>query len=109
MYCYELYHQSRCRWPRRSRFVLNREVDKRGQPLELMCERFQSPDFLVHRPGDMRGNHLIMEVKSADGRPAGIRKDLETLQKFRHVAGYARGILLIYGEGRGVGAHAIGV
>jgi hypothetical protein len=32
VYCYELYHQMRRRWPEGSKFVLNAELDKRAHP-----------------------------------------------------------------------------
>ncbi len=33
VYCYELYHQMRQRWPPDSPFTLGGEVDKQGHPL----------------------------------------------------------------------------
>jgi hypothetical protein len=32
VYCYELYHQMRRRWPLNCEYSLNGEVDKRGHP-----------------------------------------------------------------------------
>ena len=32
VYCYELYHQMRCRWPERCAFILNGELDKQQHP-----------------------------------------------------------------------------
>lgn len=55
------------------------------------------PDILIHTPGDMAGNHAIIEVKSVEARRGGIRKDLETMARFRRVAGYERAIYLIFG------------
>jgi len=47
VYCYELYHQMRLRWPKHCRHVLNGEVDKSGHRLlrELKLDGFK-PDFL---------------------------------------------------------------
>jgi hypothetical protein len=56
----------------------------------------QKPDFLVHVPGDLQGNHAIIEVKPAPSRPDKIRKDLQTLSIFMR-AGYDRAIYLFYG------------
>lgn len=33
VYCYELYHQMRSRWPSPCDYSLNGEVDKRGHPI----------------------------------------------------------------------------
>ena len=33
VYCYELYHQMRSRWPSSSNYVLNGEIDKRAHDL----------------------------------------------------------------------------
>ena len=102
VYCYELYHQMRMRWPPQTqcRYLLNGEVDKRGH--ELMRRRGvsmnRSPDLLVHCPGFMDGNHAIIEVKPSIASLEGIRKDLTTLALFRNLADYQRGIYLIYGH-----------
>jgi hypothetical protein len=66
VYCYELYHQMRKLWPNDCAFCLNGEVDKAAHPIlmTLGADGFK-PDLLVHRPGDMGGNHAVMEVKSA--------------------------------------------
>lgn len=64
VYCYELYHQMRRNWPNGSLFTLSGEVDKSGHPLIRGngLDRAK-PDFLVHVPGDMGGNHAVIEVK----------------------------------------------
>jgi hypothetical protein len=101
VYCYELYHQMRLRWPRDARFTLNGEVDKIAHPiLSKLGADYAKPDLLVHGPGDMRRNHAIIEVKSLMADHEGIRKDLNTLQLFRTEVGYERAIHLIYGSGR---------
>lgn len=98
VYCYELYHQLRVRWPDPCPYVLNGEVDKRAHPmLRLVNAEFTIPDLLIHTPGDMQRNHAIVEVKPANGQIAGIRKDLETLSLFRRQVGYQRAIYLFYG------------
>jgi hypothetical protein len=98
VYCYELYHQMRLCWPKDGcPFVLNGEVDKRGHPI-LSGRGFRDiPDFLVHNPGDMNGNHAIIEVKPPFARDHQIEVDLQKLTRFVKDAGYERAIYLIYG------------
>jgi hypothetical protein len=96
VYCYELYHQMRLLWPRDCPYRLNGEVDKRAHPY-FRDSSEPKPDFLVHEPGTSN-NYAVIEVKSCRASDAGIRKDLETLTRFRTETGYARAIYLIYGE-----------
>ncbi|MBX9825366.1 MAG: hypothetical protein K2Y27_10260 [Xanthobacteraceae bacterium] len=56
------------------------------------------PDLIVHRPGDMTGNHAVIEVKSAIGAYRGYGKDLGTLALFRRAVSYKRAIYLVYGR-----------
>lgn len=98
VYCYELYHQMRCAWPKETPYRLNAEVDKRGHiAMGALGVRGQKPDLLVHIPGYMDGNHTIVEVKAAPSDKEKIGKDLKTLATFLK-AGYERAIYLIYGE-----------
>ena len=91
VYCYELYHQMRRRWPRQTPYLLNGELDKAAHPILTELEiGAVKPDLLVHRPGDMAGNHAIIEVKADSSNPNKIRKDLETLATMRPRAGYQR-------------------
>ncbi|MFN1621109.1 hypothetical protein [Vibrio rotiferianus] len=98
VYCYELYHQMRILWDIDSPFRLNGEVDKAAHPIlrELGADHVK-PDFLVHTPGDMNGNHAIIEVKHKQASRKGIKKDLESLSLFRLEVGYERAIYLVYG------------
>lgn len=96
VYCYELYHQMRLLWPADCRYRLNGEVDKRSHPYFREGGE-PKPDFLVHEPGT-GNNHAMIEVKSCRASDAGIRKDLETLTRFRSEIGYQRALYLIYGE-----------
>lgn len=100
VYCYELYHQIRSCWPNEIEYVLSGEVDKAGHPL-VRGNGLNNikPDFLVHVPGDMGGNHTIVEVKPINADSQGIIKDLITLTKFRQFAGYEHAIFLLYGQG----------
>ncbi|MDT0216582.1 hypothetical protein Q9R35_04535 [Alcaligenes sp. AB3] len=98
VYCYELYHQMRLLWPKTTEFCLNGEIDKAAHPILRKLGAAQvKPDFLVHRPGCMSGNHAAIEVKSSEAKPKGINKDLINLSLFRDKVRYERAIYLIYG------------
>lgn len=98
VYCYELYHQLRCLWPKDCDFSLNGELDKAAHPiLRQIAADYAKPDLLVHRPGHMSGNNAIIEVKSVRAPSAGIEKDLQTLALFRTKVGYLRAIYLLFG------------
>ena len=101
VYAYELYHQLRSIWPPPDQwgFVANGEVDKRGHPLfrdDSIANKI--PDLLVHRPGDMAGNLVIVEIKSVDASIEEVAKDLGKLTAFCHLAGYQMGVLLFFGS-----------
>jgi hypothetical protein len=104
VYAYELYHQLRSFWPDHWGFVLNGEVDKRGHPL-IRGNFLQDakPDLLVHRPGHMDGNLVIVEIKPVSAATADIAHDLKKLTAFCKFAGYKLGVLLLFGpESSGV-------
>jgi hypothetical protein len=99
VYCYELYHQMRLRWPSKDkcRFLLSGEVDKSGHMLlQQLGADGTKPDLLVHRPGFMEDNFAIIEVKHSTALE-GMRKDLNTLDLFLRMVEYKRAIYLIYG------------
>ncbi|WP_281223603.1 hypothetical protein [Photobacterium sanguinicancri] len=98
VYCYELYHQMRLKWPARTEYYLNGEIDKAAHPIlkELNASKVK-PDFLIHKPGYMSGNHAIIEVKHQEAPLGGIKKDLKSLSLFRQAVGYERAIYLVYG------------
>jgi hypothetical protein len=98
VYCYELYHQMRLQWPDNSEFTLSGEVDKAGHPLirDNGLDN-KKPDFLIHVPGKMDCNYLVIEVKPFNANPKEIKKDLVTLTAFREYGNYQRSILLVYG------------
>jgi hypothetical protein len=99
VYCYELYHQMRLKWPAGCSFCLNGEIDKASHPiLSRLGADYAKPDLLVHSPGHMSGNHAIIEVKSTRASPSGIKKDIATLSLFRSAVRYERAIYLIYGD-----------
>ncbi|WP_150132092.1 methionyl-tRNA formyltransferase-like protein [Dokdonella koreensis] len=99
VYCYELYHQLRQRWPvaLENPWRLSGEVDKRShQYFRHEGARAPKPDFLVHQPG-FHQNFAVMEIKPPGVKLAGVRKDVATLDRFTRKFGYKRGIMLIYG------------
>ena len=98
VYCYELYHQMRSRWPKETKYYLNGEIDKAAHPIlrELGIGN-KKPDFLIHTPGYMAGNFAIIEVKHINAARKDIIKDLETLSNFVNRVGYKKAIYLFYG------------
>lgn len=113
VYCYELYHQMRLRWQSDCKFFLNGEVNKSGhlklREIHKGDQRADKkiPDFLVHTPGHMGGNHAIIEVKSSNLGAAGIEKDLQTLDLFTKKVGYERAVYLVYGHQAQAKVHEI--
>jgi hypothetical protein len=102
VYAYELYHQLRCIWPAWP-YSLAGEVDKRGHPLVRGADLGNvKPDLLVHVPGVMDHNLVVLEIKAATPSPpaserAAIETDLKKLAAFRRSAQYEAGVLLVFG------------
>lgn len=97
VYCYELYHQMRLRWPQHSEYSLNGEVDKAAHPQAALLEGALKPDLLVHTPGNHAGNHAVIEVKSCRANAPAITIDLVKLVRLVRQFRYQRAIYLIYG------------
>ncbi len=98
VYCYELYHQLRCILGESFPYKLNGEVDKVGHTI---VSGKKKPDFIVHVPGEMDKNLVVVEVKLATAikdKFKKLREDLEKLEKFLNKANYKNAIMLIYGE-----------
>lgn len=95
VYCYELYHQMRSRWPapQDCPYFLNGEVDKQNHP--YLGAGAPKPDFVVHVPGT-GDNYAAIEVKRPGAGRNAVRKDIQTLLMFSE-AGYWRGLYLTYG------------
>jgi Holliday junction resolvase len=107
VYAYELYHQLRKFLGEAGKLRLMGEVDKRGTGT---VSAKLAPDLILHVPGSMNENSLVIEIKSAGGRRVGFQKDLKTLTRFRKEFQYSRAILLVYGtraRRRQVRANAI--
>lgn len=103
VYAYELYHQLRSIWPSNWNYMLAGEIDKTGHALIRSGEmRGAKPDLVVHRPGRMDCNLLVVEIKPVDlnRRFDNKRfvKDLRKLVAFRRKADYALAIALLFGE-----------
>lgn len=101
VYCYELYHQLRRVLGDNFPYKLDGEVDKAGHPIIWPGLGAKKPDFIVHVPGRMDRNLVVMEVKpvTVKDKINKLRKDLKTLKGFLDKAGYYRAIMLIYGNG----------
>lgn len=98
VYCYELYHQMKCRWGELP-YSLGGEVDKAGHPIFRDGPyRHSKPDFLVHTPGDMGGNLAVVEVKASTSSLNAMRADIEKLAWYcGEPACYYGAVLLVYG------------
>lgn len=100
VYCYELYHQLRLLVGNDFGYNVGGEVDKRGHRfMNAPGIRNTKPDLLVHRPGYMVGNLIVIEVKPVSvTHRTQIRKDLQTLTAYRQNGSYRAAIYLIYGD-----------
>lgn len=102
VYAYELYHRLRCGWPDWW-YSLGGEIDKNGHPLIRGGDLdLAKPDLLVHVPGQMDRNLVVIEIKAAgptppNGERAAIETDLKKLAAFHARAGYDAAILLVFG------------
>jgi hypothetical protein len=105
VYCYELYHQLRSRWPRDSPYCLNGEVDKSAHPYFRHNGGAPKPDFIVHVPGT-GDNFAVVEVKSPLVDGDGIRDDIQKHVRFREL-GYRRALYLLYGMGADEAVHRV--
>jgi hypothetical protein len=103
-YCYELYHLIKNNFPKLG-YTFSGEIDKAGHELITpICGRI-TPDFLLHRPGNMGpdDNHTIIEVKTFTGATTnnegtGFLKDIRTINCMQNLEnGYYRGVLLVFG------------
>lgn len=98
VYCYELYHQLRCILGDCFPYKLYGEVDKSGHPI---IRNAKKPDFIVHKPGDMEYNLVVIEVKPVTVKDSlnELREDLDTLKKFLdEPIKYYKAMMLIYGS-----------
>ena len=102
VYCHEFYRQLENAlefyWPDFP-YELHGDVDKRGHP-EFRDElKDTKPDFIVHVPGRMDRNLVVIEVKTIKVEADELRKDIGKLKKFVEEKEYYRAIMLIYSDG----------
>jgi hypothetical protein len=108
VYTYELYHQMRNLLDADEElreYLFSGELDKSGHAIMRVPTadnekgwRSCIPDFVLHSPGRMESNIAVIEVKPANGDPAGIVKDIETLSYFvGDQVAYRVGVELVYG------------
>lgn len=96
VYCYELYHQLRLALGDIFPYKIHGEVDKSGHPI---IRSKKKPDFIIHDPGNMDNNLVVIEVKHIRSGMKDLKCDLKTLQLFLNMK-YHRTILLVYGNNR---------
>lgn len=97
-YSYELYRLLRNSLPENFPYVLDPELDKSGHP--ILAERVGGlkPDLVLHVPGSMEKNLLVLEVKPAVRGMEEFRKDLNTLFSFLEGGEYFTAVELLYGD-----------
>ncbi len=101
VYCYELYHQMRLLLGDDFPYTLDGELDKRGHAI---ISGGKKPDFIIHVPGEMEQNLVVIEVKTVvavKGDINKLRNDFGKLGMFISEAKYYRAIMLIYGNANG--------
>ncbi len=97
VYCYELYHQLRGILGDSYPYKLDGELDKASHPIISSRIGAKKPDFIVHVPGTMRNNLIVIEVKPISERISRLTEDLETLQSFLSSADYYGALMIVYG------------
>ena len=99
VYCYELYHQLRLLLGDDFPYKLDGELDKQGHAIISVKKK---PDFVIHVPGEMGQNLVVIEVKTlvaVKGDMNKLRNDFGKLERFiSKEAKYYRAIMLIYGS-----------
>lgn len=96
VFCYEFYHRIRSLQESKLLTDLNihGEVDKRGHELFEAGEQ-RIPDFIFHKPGSMRENLIVVEVKGKLEKN-GLLSDWNTLSVFCKKYNYVKGMWIIY-------------
>jgi len=101
VYCYELYHQLRLLLGDNFPYKLDGELDKEGHAI---ISGKKKPDFVIHVPGEMGQNLVVIEVKTVNVKDKirELREDIDKLKMFiTSKASYYRAIMLIYGSVNG--------
>jgi hypothetical protein len=97
VYCYELYHHLRNVLGDAFPYKLDGEVDKNGHP---RISGKKKPDFIVHIPGEMDYNLVVIEVKPVTVNEHDLEYDLRKLVWLLDKGKYFRAIMLIFGNGK---------
>ena len=98
VYCYELYHQLRLLLGDDFPYRLDGELDKEGHAI---ISGKKKPDFVIHVPGEMGQNLVVIEVKTVyvKDKIRELKEDIDKLKMFiTSKASYYRAIMLIYGS-----------
>ncbi len=99
VYCYELYHQLRCLMEGNTSYSLGGEVDKSAHPMIQEDGIMNTvPDLLIHKPGYMEGNLVIIEVKPIKADIGNIYNDIRKISTYISNANYVKGVMLLYGD-----------
>ena len=101
VYCYELYHQLRLLLGDDFPYKLDGELDKQGHAI---ISGRKKPDFVIHVPGEMGQNLVVIEVKTVyvKDKIRELKEDIDKLKMFiTSKASYYRAIMLIYGNANG--------
>lgn len=102
VFCYELYHQIRkIQEEKNDEFplYLSAEIDKSGH-VQFLSEHRINPDFIIHKPGNMELNTIIVEVKGIIRSDDGIKKDLTNISVFIEKYNYKQGIFILYNHNK---------
>jgi hypothetical protein len=98
VYCYELYHQLRLLSGDDFPYKLDGELDKQGHAI---ISGKKKPDFVIHVPGEMGQNLVVIEVKTVyvKDKIRELKEDIDKLKMFiTSKVSYYRAIMLIYGN-----------
>lgn len=95
VFCYELYHQMRLVQDKFNLRTLHPEIDKSGHTIFEKGDK-KNPDFIFHKPGEMMGNEVIIEVKGRINE--GMFKDFNTLSSFCQKYNYKVGYFILFGK-----------
>jgi hypothetical protein len=96
VFCYEFYHQLRCRMANDQRLTLHGEIDKRGHKDFRVGH---NPDFVLHVPETHTYNAIVIEVKGKLTNQSSInaaKYDIEKLLLFVNQNNYQAGVFILF-------------
>ncbi len=94
VFCYELYHQFRTLTGDDYPYAFHGELDKRGHS-EIYRLHQKTPDFLIHKPGSMEYNKVIIEVKGII-RNRDVIVDIKKIHSYLTKVKYKYGVFLLF-------------